>query len=335
VKKLIIITALIICIPVILLSEMYPKVGTAGVQFLKLGIDARAIGMGEAYTAISDDISSVYWNPAGLALKTESQALFSHTQYVAEIMHDFFAFSMYTDYGAIGFSGSLLHMPALKETTEEKFGFTGKEFYVYDLAAGLTYSNEFTDKFSFGFTGKYIRESLDEYAVNGFSFDLGTLYNTGWKNITIGMALRNYGPNLKYEVDSDDDGKIDEDPFDLLDNDNDGLIDEDREEIDFKIPMNFSFGISADLYRVDNDYLIGSFQIDNCVDREEVFQVGLEYKVSTFFIRAGSKINTTTSESKLLPSFGLGHSLFLMRIIHIQLWDIYKKVFLQLPIEYP
>src|ERR1041385_3310439 len=33
---------------------------------LGLGIGARSIGMGTAYTGIADDFSAVYWNPAGL-----------------------------------------------------------------------------------------------------------------------------------------------------------------------------------------------------------------------------------------------------------------------------
>lgn len=40
------------------------KAGTSGLSFLKLGIGARPTGMGEAFTSISGDIFSLYWNPA-------------------------------------------------------------------------------------------------------------------------------------------------------------------------------------------------------------------------------------------------------------------------------
>ena len=48
-------------------AQLPEEAETAGASFLKFGMGARAVGMGEAFTSISGDISSVYWNPAGLA----------------------------------------------------------------------------------------------------------------------------------------------------------------------------------------------------------------------------------------------------------------------------
>ena len=53
--------------------------------------------------------------------------------------------------------------------------------------------------------------------MNGVAVDIGSLYNTGWKNLTIGMAIKNFGPDLEYEIDEDGDGLLNEDPFDGLD----------------------------------------------------------------------------------------------------------------------
>ncbi|MBC8385113.1 MAG: PorV/PorQ family protein [Candidatus Cloacimonetes bacterium] len=300
-KKLILL--MLILIPVILSAGIFAKTGTAGLQFLKIGIDARAIGMAEAYTAVTDDISSVYWNPAGLAIKPQNQVLFSHTQWVADIMYDYFAASIVTGMGTFAVSTAALHMPPMDVYTEESFDLpTGEKFSNSDISAGITYSSLFTDKFSFGFTVKYLRENLDEYSVNGMSVDIGSLYNTRWRNLTIGMSLRNFGPNLRYDLDNDNDGQLDEDPFDLLDNDNDGLIDEDREEIPFKIPMNFSLGICGDLMRAGNNALIASFQLDNCIDRMETYNLGVEYKLGTFKLRSGYQFNLDAA----LYSAGLG-----------------------------
>lgn len=286
-RKYIGLLLVLIIIPGLLSADIFPKTGTAILQFLKIGVDARAIGMGEAYTAVADDISSAYWNPAGLALKSDDQVFISHTEWVADIRYEYLAASKVTDLGTFAISGGMLWMDWMDVTTEDVFGPTGEKFTNSDIFAGLSYANAFTEKFSFGFTVKYLRENLDEYSINGVSVDLGSLYNTGWKNITIGMALRNFGPDLKYEIDNDDDGEMDEDPFDLLDNDGDGLIDEDRQEDTFKIPMNFSLGISADLFRENNQALIASAQLDNCVDRRETYNVGVEYKLSQFKIRTG------------------------------------------------
>ncbi|MDY6915025.1 MAG: PorV/PorQ family protein, partial [Candidatus Cloacimonadota bacterium] len=188
------------------------------------------------------------------------------------------------------FFASGLHMDYMDVFIEDSFDIpTGEEFTCYDIASGLTYSAAYTDKFSFGLTAKYLREKLDEHAVNGFSVDIGTLYNTGWRNLTIGMALRNFGPDLRYDLDNDGDGSVDEDPFDLLDNDGDGLIDEDREEVPFKIPMNFSLGVAGDIYRDDenSNALIASLQLDSYVDRKETYNLGAEYQLGTFRLRSG------------------------------------------------
>jgi len=290
-RKYVVILMLLLVLPGILFADIFAKTGTAGLQFLKIGVGARALGMGEAYTAVTNDISSIYWNPAGLALKSQDQIMFSHTAWIAGINYEFVAFSKVTSLGTFGVSTALLHMDYMDVTEEEIFGPTGETFTCYDFMAGLTYSNEFTDKFSFGASIKYVREKLDEFDVNGIAVDIGSLYNTGWHNVTIGMAIKNFGPDLEYEVDDDGDGLLNEDPFDLIDNDADGLIDEDRDEFPFKIPMGFSLGVAMDLYARDNQLLLASIQLDNCVDREETYNVGMEYKIGVFKIRSGYQLN--------------------------------------------
>ena len=292
-KKYIVLFLLISLIPGLLISKEFPKVGTAAYQFLKLGVDARAIGMGEAYTPVTDDISSVYWNPAGLANNMENSQIFlSHTKWVADISHEYLAFSKPTSLGIFALSTQVLHMPYMDVYEEDTFDQpTGETFTCYDFAAAITYANSFTDKFNFGFTARYIREGLDEVTSNDISFDLGTTYNTGWHNLIIGMSLRNFGPDMGYKIDDDKDGKYDEDPFDLLDNDGDGLIDEDRKEMKYKIPMNFSLGMALDLLNNENRRWIAAFQIDNTVDRLETYNLGTEYSLGVFSLRSGYQFN--------------------------------------------
>ncbi len=61
---------------------------------------------------------------------------------------------------------------------------------------------------------------------SAMQWHVGSMYNTGWRNIKIGMAMRNFGPDIR-KLMMIEDGKDDEDPFDLFDNDGDGLVDED------------------------------------------------------------------------------------------------------------
>jgi len=295
VKKIVILGIAVLLFVTCLHAKPFGKTGTAAMQFLKLGVDARAVGMGEAFTAVSDDISSVWWNPAGLAPALQQQAFFSHTNWPADIMHEFAAATYTNGVSTWAVSASVLHMDQMDITTEDEFGPTGETFTNSDMAFGLTYASTFTDKFSFGITGKYLRENLYIYDVNSYSVDLGSMYNTGWNNVKIGMALRNFGPDVRYKVDDDEDGSYNEDPFDLLDNDGDGVADEDGEELENKIPMNFSLGISCDLMRKEDSYWIASGQLDNCIDRLETWNLGTEYKLGNLFLRGGYQINYDTN----------------------------------------
>ncbi len=291
-KQIILLSALaLLLLPLSLCAKPFGKVGTVGMQFLKLGVDARAIGMGEAYTAVSDDISSVYWNPAGLAPSFQNQVFFSHTNWPADIMQEFAAATYTTGVSTFAIFGTVLHMDDMEVTEEDPFGPTGETFTNSNIALGLCYAQQFTDKFSAGVGAKYLRENLYEYDVNSYAFDLGSMYNTGWNNVKIGMALRNFGPDFRYRVDNDGDGQTDEDPFDLFDNDGDGLIDEDGPELESKIPMHFSLGVSGDIMRSDNTYWIASLQLDNVIDRQETWNLGTEYKLGNIFLRAGYQFN--------------------------------------------
>jgi len=282
-------------LPLCLCAKPFGKTGTVALQFLKLGVDARAIGMGEAFTAVSDDISSVYWNPAGLAPAYQNQVFFSHTNWPANIMHEFAAGSYTNGVSTLAIYGSALHMDDMEVTDEPTFGPTGETFTNSAFAFGVDYAQQFTNKFSAGIGVKYLRENLFEYGVNSYAFDLGSMYNTGWKNVKTGMALRNFGPDIRYRVDDDGDGSNDEDPFDLFDNDSDGLIDEDTVELDSKIPMSFSLGISGDIMREDNNYWIIALQLDNVIDRLETWNLGTEYKLGNLFLRGGYQFNYDTN----------------------------------------
>lgn len=296
-KKITIILLLVTLsmLPMMLNAKPFGKTGTVGLQFLKLGVDARAIGMGEAYTAVSDDISSVYWNPAGLAPSYENQVFFSHTNWVAGIMQEYAAASYTNGVSTIAGYGTVLHMDDMDVTDEDIFGPTGEKFTNSSLAFGVDYAQQFTNKFSAGVGVKYLRENLYEYSVNSYAFDLGSMYNTGWNNVKIGMSLRNFGPDIRYMVDDDGDGSNDEDPFDLFDNDNDGATDEDGVELESKIPMSFSLGISGDLKRTDTEYWIASLQLDNVIDRLETWNLGTEYKLGNIFFRGGYQFNYDTN----------------------------------------
>jgi len=180
---------------------------------------------------------------------------------------------------------------------------TGKVFTVSDLMAGISYSRNLTDRFSFGMSAKYVHEELEEYKDSGVSLDLGTLYDIGFKDLRMGMSILNFGPNLRYPVDEDGDGKFDEDPNDLMDNDNDGFVDEDNPQADVPLPMMFRVGLSMVPYKSDQARLLTSLEAVHPSDNVETLHLGLEYAFrDLLFLRGGYKINSDLGNW----SFGVG-----------------------------
>src|SRR5438309_2111828 len=80
----------------------HAEAGTSGGNVLNMQGGARAIGMGEAYTAQADDVSSLYWNPAGIALLNQSQASFMYNDSFQGLSYNHFAVATPLEQGGLG-----------------------------------------------------------------------------------------------------------------------------------------------------------------------------------------------------------------------------------------
>ena len=186
-------------------AEIFEKVGTFDGQFLKIGIGARAAGMGGAFVAVSDDASALYWNAAWIARieSDKSQLQFNHAIWPGDMKYTQLGYVFHTKRipGALGVSLRSLYMDPMVETTAyqpDPIVGTGRTFDAGYMAAGLTYARSFTDKFSAGITGNFIHEGLAELSQNTYAFDLGTLYDVGTMGMRIGMAISNMGTDVTF-----------------------------------------------------------------------------------------------------------------------------------------
>ncbi len=175
--------------------------GTTSLEFLKIGVGARAEGMGQAFVSVANDPSAMYWNPAGIGSILRRSLQVSTVQYPADITYNYLALVLPSSKlgGSLGFQLGGLATDMAETDENHPFG-TGRTFTFSDFVIGATYARRFTDKLLLGFGIKYAREDfgsqLDEPATAGLLFDLGSIYYIGFKSFRVGMSLTNFGGDL-------------------------------------------------------------------------------------------------------------------------------------------
>ncbi len=175
------------------------KRATTGATFLELGVGTRANGMGDAFVAIADDPSALYWNPAGIATQSRVNILLDHTEWLADTKFNFAGLTYgLGSGGTVGVSLTLFSVgDMLVRTLEDQEGSTGQQFSSSSYAIGLTYSRNLTDRFSLGLTPKYVHDQIWTVGAGAFAMDAGILYKTPFRGITLGAAITNYGTEMQ------------------------------------------------------------------------------------------------------------------------------------------
>jgi len=168
-------------------------VGTTAAQFLKIGVGARAIGMGSAQVAMQGDISAIYWNPAALSrMPFTSELTFNHVDWLADINYDFAAGVLHLEeFGTLGLSVISLSVPEdIVRTVDYPKATAARGWQLARI--GLTYAKSLTDRFSIGFNAKFVRESVWSESASGFALDFGTLYNSEIPGLSLGASISNF-----------------------------------------------------------------------------------------------------------------------------------------------
>lgn len=248
-------------------TEIFEKVGTIGGQFLKIGVGARASAMGEAFTAIADDASTVYWNPAGLARLQGNIIAFHHAAWPAQLdlNQGTYVFSVKFIPGMLAVHARALTMDPVKRTDTTHPEGDGTFFDAGSVSFGVTYGRSFTDKFSAGVTGNFVQESLADLNASTATFDFGVLYDTGFRSLRLGMSIANIGAELKFIEDT------------------------------VKMPIVFRLGSSMKLVQSGPHAFVSAIEFSHPPDNAERANWGGEYGFRDFmFLRGGYKFNYDT-----------------------------------------
>jgi len=192
----------------ILMAQPSPsRRGTTAANFLELGFDPKGLAMGEACVSTVDDLSAVYWNPAGLAFMSGNEVFFAYQPWLVNTQTYLAAAGLaLPSYGTFAVSILGMNYGEMEVTTLELQDGTGEKFSPADIAVNLSYGRSLTSWFGFGATAKFIHSSIYHSNANAFAADLGVIIKTSFLSPTgdnregmkIGMSLLNYGTRMRY-----------------------------------------------------------------------------------------------------------------------------------------
>ena len=288
-------------------AQTVSKVGTTAATFLKIGVGARALAMGEAYTTIAEDVTGLYWNPAGIANVDKIQFLVNHYDYIADIYYDFGGVVLpMSHYGTFGIYFSYLGMPDIERTTLTNQYGTGEMVSASSFCTGLSYGKALTDRFNIGGTVKYIKESLWHTSASSMALDMGILYTTNFKNVKLGMSISNFGNKMQL---SGRDLLIQHD-IDVLHDGNNSNINADLKTDKFSLPMLFRVGMSANIAKdflgmEDNNFIIAVNAL-HPNDNFEYLNIGTEYSYKGIFALRGGYRQLFLEDSEGGLTLGMG-----------------------------
>ena len=225
-------------------AQSISNVGTTAASFLKVGVGARALAMGEAYTTLAEDATGVFWNPGATANLEKTQAQYFHQSYLADIAYDFGVLSMPVNgFGTVGAFLGYMNFGEIERTSIQFPDGTGEKASASSFVIGLSYARALTDRFSIGGNVKYVQEGIWHSTASGYAFDIGLLYKTFFKNIRIGMSISNFGSRMQMDG-RDMQVQHDIDPSVAGNNPNiNGHLDTDE----FPMPVLFRVGLSSNI----------------------------------------------------------------------------------------
>ena len=298
-KTFILLLSIAIFLPVTALAGP----GRTGAQILNLGGGARARALGDAFSAMSGDVTTSLWNPSGLADMPQSklrsgkeaaQASMFYTDYSAPfgeagegLYYTFISGAM--PLGEVGTVGATLQMQGqgtIAVTTDSP-DVLREESLGTNFALTFSYADRITDSLSAGINGKMIRMVLGRESGSSYAVDLGMQYLLPFELIptTVGAAIQNVGPGISF---------IDENQADPL-------------------PRFLRLGTSINLYqdRYNNQVRIVSgitAYIDKLAENEDELVVDLE--------RLNAEREEKLTREQLLSDRGVGIRAFEWR--HLQ-----------------
>lgn len=171
--------------------------GSSAAAFLKIGVGARAVGMGEAQAAAAEGPEALYWNPAGLAVDSRRAVSFTHNEWLDDVRYEYLGISYpLFNLGTIGFSAGRVGMGKLVGRDEEG-NYTG-DFGASDMALSLGYGRRFFNFLAVGAAAEYISSKIEDESASAFAGSVGVVADLPLPGLAAGVSASNIGGEMKF-----------------------------------------------------------------------------------------------------------------------------------------
>ena len=283
------------------------KLAQTGLKFLSIGVSARQAALADAFTAVDGNSVSQFYNPAGMArLDGTADVSLGSVNWIADIKHHHASIALKAgDLGVFGLAFQYADYGKIEATilANNSQGFLDiGTIKPNAYSVSLGYARALTDKFSIGGNVKYVRQDLgvgtteasyigdagsvtgatlvgqNKNALDVIAFDFGLIYQTGYKSLNLGMAVRNFAREVKYQKES------------------------------FQLPLAFRIGVSMNVldfveFDATQHSLLVTVDAEHPRDFPEQMKVGLEY---VFMNLVAARIGYVGPADEHSLSYGLG-----------------------------
>ncbi len=283
------------------------KLAQTGMKFLSVGMNARQAALADAFTAADANSAAMFYNPAGMArLDGKADISLGSVNWIADIKeYSVSAAASLGDIGVVGVAFQYADYGSIDATilANNSNGYLDVGVIKPNAyAVGVGYARSLTDKFTIGGNVKYVRQDLgtgitdasyvgtagsytgatvnaaNKNALGVVAFDFGVMYRTGFKSLTLGMAVRNFAREVKYQKES------------------------------FQLPLTFRIGASMNVFDLvgferETHSLLVTVDAEHPRDFPEQVKVGLEY---VFMDAIAARVGYIGPADEHNLSYGLG-----------------------------
>ena len=293
----------------LLIASLFAQsnVATTSASFLEIGAGARSLAMGGSYVSVADDVSSLYWNPAGIVNLERPSTHVYHSPWLVET--NFYHGGAVVPMGHLGTMGvtyTTVTMDEMAVRTVKRPDGTGEKFDVTNIAMGLAYAKRLTERFTFGFQTKFVQEKIWQMSAKGFAVDIGSLFTTSG-GLRIGMSVSNFGGKLGMEgINTAVTHDVDETIYG-----NNDRINANLDVAKWPLPLLFRFGVSKDYSLTSQMKMTLSADGNHPNNNGEFVNAGVEYNYGDMlFLRMGkSHLFLDDAEQGFSYGFGINYQI--------------------------